>query len=155
MWYSALYLLLYQFSQVYKFVDTLSQQPAVVCYIVFCSHTTSHNSVIYPALGYILNGVGNFYTWKGQEMLPVKYYDLVMWLEYYIANWDIVCNQEGLLMEVRMGNVMRMSPFKLSKVVCGLIKSQIEFLLDRPVTCNNKFSINKRSPKVPIIKGGI
>ena len=53
------------------------------------------------------------------------------------------------------GADMRISSFKLSKVECWFIKLQIDFLLDRGVTCNNKMLYHQRSPKIPITKGGI
>ena len=56
-----------------------------------------------------------------------------------------------------MGDDMMISSFKLSKVECGFIKLQIECLLERQVTCNNKMLYHPEipSPKVPIIKGDI
>ena len=62
--------------------------------------------------------------------------------------------QEGLHMEVRLGDDMRFFLFKLLKVECGIIKLQIDFLLDRWVTCNNKMLYHQEIPKeIPIIKG--
>ena len=46
-------------------------------------------------------------------------------------------DQGGLRMEVRLGNDMRISSFKVSKVECGFIRLQIEFVLDKWVTHNN------------------
>ena len=48
-----------------------------------------------------------------------------------------------------MGDDMRNSSFKLSKVECGFIKLQIEFLLERRVTCNNKMLYHPEFPKDP------
>ena len=50
---------------------------------------------------------------------------------------------------MRLGDDMGISPFKLSKVECGLIKLQIEFLLDRRVTCNNEMLYHQEIPKGP------
>ena len=56
-----------------------------------------------------------------------------------------VCGQGGL----RMGDDMRFSPFKLSIVECGLIKLQIDFLLDRRVTCKNRMLYHPEIPGDP------
>ena len=46
--------------------------------------------------------------------------------------------QGGLHTEVGLGDDIRSSPFKLSILPCGLVKLQIDFLLDKQVTCYNK-----------------
>ena len=64
-----------------------------------------------------------------------------------ITNNDHI--QGGLHTEVRLGDDMMISPFKLSTNECGLIRLQIEFVLDRWVTHTIiKCLIIKRSPKI-------
>ena len=59
------------------------------------------------------------------------------------ASW--MASQQG-----RLRDDMRISSFELSKKVeCGLIKLQIDFLLDRRVTCNNEMLYHLQIPKGP------
>ena len=48
-----------------------------------------------------------------------------------------------------MGDDMSFFPFKLSIVKCGLIKLQVDFLLDRQVTCNKRMLYQQEIPGDP------
>ena len=59
----------------------------------------------------------------------------------------VVVVQGGLYPEVRPGDDMVISPFKLSTDGCGLIRLQIEFQLDRWVIHNNKMLYHQEISK--------
>ena len=86
---------------------------------------------------------------KFREMRNFYISFIVFGVQITLKNRAVHHRQGGLYTEVRLGDDMRISPFKLSKVKCKLIKLQIEFLLDKRVACNNKILYHQEIPNGP------